>query len=326
MGIGQLRKWTDTSAPSITGANYGELDALFQAVLVDGYGSQAALGWTTTYSDTNRKVFQNASTGSNKFLRVDHSSASADTRKALVSAYEVVSDVDTGQLRAPTQGFSLIIRLVITTTGATPWMIIGDELGFWFCWRPHYVQYPTGYGQMWYVAYFGDYIPADVSNMFNFIVSGDYADDSYGIIGATHEQTEADSHIWALRDYTCEPGSVAVGINSGSQYESGTSSAFGRGGNVSPFTLVSDTINGLFFTVPTIHGVSGKMLGWLPGCLNPLVAYGDYEGGSLSTYDGEEYTLSDRVYHLLRYRYYNSNATSPHSICLISGEGFRDVP
>lgn len=322
MGIAQLRKSTDGSAPTLTGASYGEFDTLLQAVLVDGYGSQAGLGWSTIYTDTNKRIFQND--GSNMFLRVDHTSATGDARSILMSAYEVVSDVDNGQLQAPTQGTTLTIRIVSTTTGATPWTIIGDEAGFWFCWKPFYAQYgASGYGQMWYITYFGDYIPIDQSNTFNFFICGRTDTTWYSPIGPIDDQNNTEPGCWALRDSSLTPGAVPVGINPGTYYED---SGIGSTANVSPFTLIADSIDRLHFSMPTIHGSDGRILGWLPGLLNPLVARGDFEGNNLATFNGAEFTMSDRVYHLLRYRYYSSTTEIPSSICLVSGEGFRDVP
>ena len=128
---------------------------------------------------------------------------------------------------------------------------------------------------------------------------------------------------WAMRDYTFAPGAVKAGVGSGSLYET---YGIGSQAKVSPFLLDPTSTDRLHFSVPTIHGAGGRILGWFPGLLNPLVHRGDFEGNVLTTYNDLEFTMSDRIYHFLRYRYSSNAANQPSSICLVSGEGFRDVP
>ena len=67
---------TDTSAPVLTGVA-GSLIALLDAVLVAGYGTQTAAGWTKPFNGINKGVYKHA--GSNGYFRfVDDASANAD--------------------------------------------------------------------------------------------------------------------------------------------------------------------------------------------------------------------------------------------------------
>lgn len=82
---------TDSSAPVLTGQN-GSLISLLDAILVNGYGSKAAAGWTKPYSTTNIAVFQMAAGGTNCVLRVlDDGSQTAGAREAVVRAAESAS-------------------------------------------------------------------------------------------------------------------------------------------------------------------------------------------------------------------------------------------
>lgn len=83
---------SDASAPVLTGQN-GTMIALLEAILVNGYGSKAAAGWTKPYSTTNIAVFQMASGGTNCVLRVldDGSTPTSAAREAQCRAAESAS-------------------------------------------------------------------------------------------------------------------------------------------------------------------------------------------------------------------------------------------
>jgi hypothetical protein len=85
----------DTSAPVLTGTT-GALVALLDAILVNGYGSKAAAGWSIEYTASNKRVYRPAS-GTRFRLRVvdDGSVAGSAAREALVRAAESASGVDT---------------------------------------------------------------------------------------------------------------------------------------------------------------------------------------------------------------------------------------
>lgn len=85
----------DASAPTLTG-QVDSLRQLLKAILVDGYGSKAAAGWTQQFSGTNKAVFKMASGGTNCVIRVlDDGTQTGAAREALVRAGESASDVDT---------------------------------------------------------------------------------------------------------------------------------------------------------------------------------------------------------------------------------------
>jgi hypothetical protein len=128
---------TDASAPVLSGTA-GSLIALLDAVLVNGYGSKASLGWAKTYSGTNKAVYRSANIASNRFyLRVDETGVSAGGQKeAQVRGYETMSDVDTGTgpFPLPTDAtFPIVVWSKSNTADATAraWLIFGNDKTFY---------------------------------------------------------------------------------------------------------------------------------------------------------------------------------------------------
>jgi len=119
----------DAGAPVLSG-QAGALIALLDAVLINGYGSQAALGWTKPYSGTNKAVYRlDHSLNSGRYLRVDDSNA----QYAIVNAFHAMTDVDTG-----TGGFPAIAtprywkKSHASDATARVWYLYGDEAFFYF--------------------------------------------------------------------------------------------------------------------------------------------------------------------------------------------------
>jgi hypothetical protein len=98
---------SDASAPTLNG-NAGSLVAVLDGCLVNGYGSQTALGWAKPFTATNKAVYR-APAGVRHYLDVDDSApdATALGRNARVRGYEVAS-------------------------AARPWLLVGDDRTFYF--------------------------------------------------------------------------------------------------------------------------------------------------------------------------------------------------
>lgn len=90
----------DTSAPVISGTA-GALVAALSAILVDGYGSKSAAGWTKEYTATNKAVFRMGGSGNKHYLRVDDTGA----QMARCVGYTAMTDVDTGVNMWPSSGW-----------------------------------------------------------------------------------------------------------------------------------------------------------------------------------------------------------------------------
>lgn len=136
---------TDASAPVLTGS-VGSLVALFDACLVNGYGTQTAAGWTKPYAATNKGAYLQNLTGSNNtagmYLYVDDTGPGAGgAREARVTGFETMSAITptgTGQFPTLSQAAIGIGALVIrksTTADATarPWTLVanGQTIYLW---------------------------------------------------------------------------------------------------------------------------------------------------------------------------------------------------
>lgn len=126
----------DAGAPALSGTA-GSLAAIFDAILVDGYGTgpsaKAPLGWTRTYSATNKRVYRNDPIeGSGSYLRLlDDGSLPGAARMAQVLAFSSMSDIDTGIGQTPTAlqhpSGGLIAKSASADSTARPWWAIGNS-------------------------------------------------------------------------------------------------------------------------------------------------------------------------------------------------------
>lgn len=166
MTVSKIYSSTDTGAP-ILQEKSGALTSLLKAVLVDGYGSKTALGWTLEFEGgTNDaiKVFRNKGTG--QFLRVEDSDtffATASRASARICTYYAMQDHDIGYAKCPSSGYHYFVwgwsKVVATSR---PWRIIGDDKGFWLISNLHSDRRIS-------IAYFGDYTPYHLNNVSNWI-------------------------------------------------------------------------------------------------------------------------------------------------------------
>jgi hypothetical protein len=122
-------KSTDASAPTLTG-QAGSLTTLLDAVLVNGYGSQTAAGWTINQTTTNKRGYKQNLTGSNNssgmLLYVEDTAAGAGgAKEARVCGFETMSAITptgTGQFPTSAQsalGTGLLVIRKSNTADAT---------------------------------------------------------------------------------------------------------------------------------------------------------------------------------------------------------------
>ncbi|WP_454737583.1 hypothetical protein [Cupriavidus necator] len=125
----RLYKSTDASAPSLTG-QVGSLVALLDAVLVNGYGSQTAAGWTKAYSATNKASYRMVTSGNTGFYLDVDDAAPSTAQEARMRSYETMSAVATGTGPFPTSAqssFGVVCRKSNTANAtARPWYIVAD--------------------------------------------------------------------------------------------------------------------------------------------------------------------------------------------------------
>jgi hypothetical protein len=130
-----LYKSTDTSAPTLNG-NAGSLITVLDAILVNGYGSQAAAGWTKSYSGANGADYRSGS-GTQYYLDVNDNGPGAGTGKeARIRGYAAMTAFQTGTNAFPTAAQltnGLFVRKSATADGtARAWKCIADNKTFYF--------------------------------------------------------------------------------------------------------------------------------------------------------------------------------------------------
>ncbi|CAJ3240707.1 hypothetical protein [Burkholderia pseudomallei] len=133
MGVNLYRS-TDGSAPSLTGQT-GSLVALLDAILVNGYGTQPAAGWTIAYTGTSKRDYKQGAGSNGYYLDVDDSGPGGGSyREARLRGYETMSALATGTQAFPTSGqssFGVVCRKSTTAdTTARPWYCIADATCF----------------------------------------------------------------------------------------------------------------------------------------------------------------------------------------------------
>lgn len=112
-------------------------------------------GWEIAFTDTNRRVYRSTHPDSSGiFLRVDDS---VDDLQAWVSAYESMTDIDTGA----NQFASGFWKKRSWTTSDT-WAVVGDALGFYFSNRKDGAAAADHKG----VVFFGDIVQFDSSDIY----------------------------------------------------------------------------------------------------------------------------------------------------------------
>lgn len=130
---------TDAGAPQLNGVA-GSLITVLDAVLVNGYGSKPAAGWTKPFSGTNKAVYRNSavSPATGTYFRIRDDGVGPypqGSNKATLRGYETMTDVDTGVgafpslTQMPEYGVypPVIVKSDLTGSAARGWTIIADE-------------------------------------------------------------------------------------------------------------------------------------------------------------------------------------------------------
>lgn len=126
---------TDASAPTLYGNvnSSNNLVNLLDKILVSGYGSKTAAGWTKPYTGTNTAAFRQASSG--LYLTVDDSAAQySRVRGFEVCANSTITDTvnNTGPFPTDAQisGGGYLHRSTVSDTTVRSWVCIADATFF----------------------------------------------------------------------------------------------------------------------------------------------------------------------------------------------------
>lgn len=124
-------RWDDTEAPVIDG-QIGSAINFLDKILVDGYGSKPAAGWTKAFvsPNGNKAVYRNSTTnGLGLYYQVNDDAAQASVYYAAkVYGFETMSDVDNGAGQYPTGTDYVWLRKSSSNSAtARPWLAIADD-------------------------------------------------------------------------------------------------------------------------------------------------------------------------------------------------------
>lgn len=267
---------TDSSAPVLTG-QAGSLVTLLDAVLVNGYGSKAALGWTKAFSGTNKAVYRNSSSlGTGSYMRVDDSNTSYG--RSYVSGAEGATAVDTltNPFPSATLTYSGWGKSATNDAVARPWVIIGDETRF-------YIFVQTGeVGTDWAAGFFGDIVSYVTSDPYRCMLVARYH--SSGIGSLSHYldymaymcsaiSAVPTSYITMPRNHAGVYGPASVGfLTDNNKVLTNASNTF-YAGAAGVLTYPNAANNGLFMAPIWVHqGTTAPYIlrGHMPGLWCPL--------------------------------------------------------
>lgn len=159
----------NSSAPNLTG-QVGSLTALLDAVLVTGFTSFTALGWTIGQTTTNKRQYVMAAGGTGNSLWVDDTAVTT-AKEARCSGYATMSattPTGTGQFPTSAQssiGTGMLVIRKSTTADSTVryWTIIGDGNTFYLFTETGDYTGPTAAFSFTFGDFF-TYGPSDTSN------------------------------------------------------------------------------------------------------------------------------------------------------------------
>lgn len=264
----RLLRNTDTGAPQLSGNAPGSLIGVLKTALVNGYGSVAPLGWSIAFDDilNSRCVFRPGGGTSIPFIRIDDNGLANGTfQYAQCIMYETMSDVNTGISACPPSDngdHRSIVKCSTDVSDNIPWIIIGDELGFWILlkiWVPAYGE-DYNYGWFWQPHYVGAWTCIEASNIYNWMTILHDSD------GYNHFDFLNGSNIChILRDpETLEIGSKSFALWAKFNNMNTVIGQSNTGRNASPR-------NGRYFYEPIGISVNDSyMLGAIPGFFNMI--------------------------------------------------------
>lgn len=221
---------TDASAPTLTG-QAGSLTTLLDAVLVNGYGSATAAGWTIGYTTTNKRAYLQNLTGANNasgmYLYVDDTAPGAGgAKEARACGFETMSAITpTGTGQFPTAAQSavgvgtLVIRKSATADAtARAWTIVANG-------QTIYLFIETGDQAVPVAAFpfvFGDFFSYRTSDSYAVAIVGRTAENSASpnidwlhmcgvTFNTTYQMASSMAGHFAARSWTGTGGSVRTG-------------------------------------------------------------------------------------------------------------------
>lgn len=278
----------DANAPIINSANLGSVVDFFQAVLVDGYGTQPGLGWTREFisADGKKAAWKSAN---NMYFKVDDSThVESSGKNCQVYAYESMASIDLGY-----GSFCNDMWFAIGKNNDSPrWKIIGDVYGFWYFATPGVST--SNYQHNFVPHYVGMYAPAQIDNPFNNVLLGfynyNYDCRIFTLLSSFKSTVDGIDCVFFQRS----PDGYLTGGKQG--YLVSPNGFFDSGDLGSANTNICSPVNGVTFFSKVYAGFQYKLVGQLPGLYNPIVR------ADLGYFPDEYYIFKDYNFWVFHWR------------------------
>lgn len=169
----EVYSYTDASAPTMNGTA-DSIITLLDAILVNGYGSKAAAGWTKAYTGTNKAAYRMAATlgARGYYLRVVDG---GDTNRSFqAQGYATMTTVDAGTSKMPMAGqingtwdYQYLVKSQTSDATARPWYAVADNKGIYLFWDTGGTStFTTTYFQYLYFGQCSTLAPGDPGTVF----------------------------------------------------------------------------------------------------------------------------------------------------------------
>ena len=225
----------------------------------------APLGWTTAFTGTNLRAYKpTAPEATGCVLRVDDTG----TTNARVVAYESMSDMSTGlgatPLASQVGGGLYWPKSGAASAAARPWVLVGDERGFYLAVSPQGADRYT-------LLYAGDIASLKSGDAYGFLVTGNQSDQTAlttapdGCCGYSGRTARGGAYL--ARAHTAIGQSIAA-QRLGAHHNGATADAYAGAAGYSVGTYPNGPNNGLMTGALELHAL--VIRGTLPDLLHPV--------------------------------------------------------
>ena len=274
----------DTSAPTLNDTQ-GALAAVLLAILVNGYGSQSAAGWTTAYTGSTGQYAFKQGGGNSNYLNIDDSAATGISTYARVSGYTSMTAFGAGAGQFPNnvqQSGGLYWPRFQYTSATSPsrWACIATNKTFYFWNEGDGTN--NGSKNVQQLFFFGDMNTYGTNDTSCTVIGGATgASDTNSWTYTSVSVITATLIIYAAANSFGTSGSSPQGFHS-DYWLNGASNVMGNGGVV--YTNPEDTglyVKPIWLTDPV--GVNNILRGLMPGIWNCCHAASNFANTSITT-------------------------------------------
>lgn len=300
MSAPNIYMWTDAGAPQVKYNDIATYQAMFQAVLVDGYGSKAPPGtgaesWTIPYSGADGFILKQGGTNANKCCLKIHTLSGNNAKAEVALNY---SDYTTPVDKWWGYDTERVALGYATSTNNIPWVIFATKRTIIVCFGLNEQSLdttvfdtrsdPDAYNYHWA---FGDYAlnGATIDTPFFIIGSVYTASDSIHMRAAITSQSSSYSSKMCYTDIGGQSFEPMVNTRMGT-----SNYWIGRPNNGLP-SYPNNVNTGLYLQKPLVS-VQETIMGELPGIVYPIQERIPQRAGGPSTIPGSGEFAGENLY------------------------------